>query len=137
MTDLSRHELLVLKEIRLTGQTAQKTFVRQLLYEEIIVDVEGRLDLTCKGRSLLVRGSPSLWGSALPPKRTCAVQRPMSVMGQEATFHLPLNFASFAILDYPQSSASMLRIVGRCRPISRQLSPSSGLANTEPLLVPK
>ena len=40
MTDLSRHELLVLKEIRLTGQTAQKTFVRQLLYEEIIVDVE-------------------------------------------------------------------------------------------------
>jgi|APPan5920702963_1055757.scaffolds.fasta_scaffold13130_3 hypothetical protein len=68
MTDLSRHELLVLKEIRLTGQTAQKTFVRQLLYEEIIVDVEGRLDLTSKGRSLLVRGSPSLWGSALPPK---------------------------------------------------------------------
>jgi hypothetical protein len=42
-----------------------------------------------------------------------------------------------AILDYPQSSASMLRIVGRCRAISPQLSPSSRLANTEPLLVPK
>jgi hypothetical protein len=51
--------------------------------------------------------------------------------------HLPLDFARFAILDYPQSSASMLRIVGRCRAISRQLSPSSGLANTEPLFVPK
>src|SRR5262249_60434921 len=61
----------------------------------------------------------------------------MSVMGQEATFHLPLNFAPFAILDYSQSSASMLRIVGRSGAISRQLSPSSGLANTEPLLVPK
>jgi hypothetical protein len=61
MTDLSRHELLALKEIRLTGQTTQKSLVGQLLDEKIIVDVEGCLDLTCKGRSLLVRGSPSLW----------------------------------------------------------------------------
>jgi hypothetical protein len=59
MTDLSRHELLALKEIRLTGQTTQKSLV--VLDEKIIVDVEGCLDLTCKGRSLLVRGSPSLW----------------------------------------------------------------------------
>jgi hypothetical protein len=35
--------------------------VGQLLDEKIIVDVEGCLDLTSKGRSLLVRGSPSLW----------------------------------------------------------------------------
>ena len=61
MTDLSRQELLALKEIRLTGQTAQRILVRQLLDEEIIVNVGGCLDLTPKGRSLLVRGSPSLW----------------------------------------------------------------------------
>jgi hypothetical protein len=62
MTDLSRHELLALREIRLTGQTTQKILVRQLLEDEIIVDTEGNLNLTSKGRSLLVRGSPSLWG---------------------------------------------------------------------------
>ena len=61
MTDLSRHELLALKEICLTGQTTQKSLVGQLLEDEIIVDAEGCLDLTSKGRSLLVRGSPSLW----------------------------------------------------------------------------
>ena len=61
MTDLSRHELLVLKEIRLTGQTSQTVLVRQLLDEKIIVEAEGNLNLTSKGRSLLVRGSPSLW----------------------------------------------------------------------------
>jgi hypothetical protein len=32
-----------------------------MLKDEIIVDAEGWLDLTSKGRSLLVRGSPSLW----------------------------------------------------------------------------
>jgi hypothetical protein len=61
MTNLSRHELLALKEIRLTGKTTQKILVRHLLDENIIVDVEGCLDLTSKGMSLLVRGSPSLW----------------------------------------------------------------------------
>ena len=61
MTDLSRHELLALKEIRLTGRTTQKVLVRQLLEDEIIVEAEGCLDLTSKGKSLLVRGSPSLW----------------------------------------------------------------------------
>ena len=65
MEDLSRRELLVLKEIRLTGQTAERALVRQMLDEEIIVDADdGYLDLTPKGRSLLVRGSPSLWDSA-------------------------------------------------------------------------
>jgi hypothetical protein len=61
MTDLSRHELLALKEIRLTGQTTQTVLMRQLLDEKIITDAEGLLTLTSKGRSLLVRGSPSLW----------------------------------------------------------------------------
>jgi len=61
MTDLSRHELLALKEIRLTGQTTQTVLMRQLLDEKIITDAEGLLTLTSKGRSLLVRGSPSMW----------------------------------------------------------------------------
>ena len=54
-----------------------------------------------------------------------------------AITYISPQFAPFAILDYPQSSASMLRIVGRCRAISCQFSPSSRLAKTEPLLVPK
>jgi hypothetical protein len=62
MADLSRLKLLALREIRLTGRTTQESLVGQLLDEKIIVDVEGCLDLTSKGRSLLVRGSPSLWG---------------------------------------------------------------------------
>jgi hypothetical protein len=61
MTDLSPRELLVLREIHLTGQTAQKILARQLLDKEIIVDVADFLDLTSKGRSLLVRGSPLMW----------------------------------------------------------------------------
>jgi hypothetical protein len=65
MVDLSRRELLVLREIRLTGRTAEQALVRDMLDEEIIVDLEdGYLDLTAKGRSLLVRGSPSLWSIA-------------------------------------------------------------------------
>lgn len=65
MNDLSRHELLALREIGLTGQTEQHTLVRQLLEEEIIACAEGGLlELTSKGRRLLVRGSPSLWDIA-------------------------------------------------------------------------
>jgi hypothetical protein len=65
MEELSRRELLVLKEVCLTGQTAERALVGQLVDEKIIVDVEdGYLDLTAKGRSLLVRGSPSLWENA-------------------------------------------------------------------------
>jgi len=60
--ELSRRELLALKEIRLTGQTSDGTLVRQLLDEKMIVDAQGRqLELTAKGHSMLVRGSPSLW----------------------------------------------------------------------------
>jgi hypothetical protein len=61
MTDLSPQELFVLREIHLTGQTRKSNLARELLDKEIIVDTKGCLDLTSKGRSLLVRGSPSLW----------------------------------------------------------------------------
>jgi|SRR6185437_8490014 len=41
------------------------------------------------------------------------------------------------VFGYRRSNTSMLRMVGRCRAISCQLSPSSALEKTEPLLVPK
>jgi hypothetical protein len=60
--ELSRHELLALKEIYLTGQASDKELVRKLVEEEMVVDIEvDNLLLTHKGRGLLVRGSPSLW----------------------------------------------------------------------------
>ena len=63
ISELSRHELLALKEIYLTGQTSDKELVRKLVEEEMVVDIEvDNLLLTHKGRGLLVRGSPSLWG---------------------------------------------------------------------------
>jgi hypothetical protein len=61
--ELSRRELLALKEIRLTGQTSDGTLARQLLDDKMIVDAQGgHLEVTAKGRRMLVRGSPSLWG---------------------------------------------------------------------------
>lgn len=66
MEDLSLRELLALKEIHLTGQTSNKRLVRKFVEEEMIVDIEvDSLLLTHKGRSLLVRGSPALWGITL------------------------------------------------------------------------
>ena len=65
MDDLSKRELLVLKEIHLTGETSHKELVRKFIESDIVVDVElGSLLLTHKGRSLLVRGSPALWDMA-------------------------------------------------------------------------
>ena len=65
MEDLSRRELLVLKEIHLTGQTLDKQLVRKFVEEGIVADIAiDNLLLTLKGRGLLVRGSPSLWDSA-------------------------------------------------------------------------
>jgi hypothetical protein len=66
MEELSRRELLVLKEIHLTGETSDKKLARKLAEKDIIVDIEiGSLLLTRKGRSLLVRGSPALWDIAV------------------------------------------------------------------------
>ena len=46
---------MALREIHLTGQTTQNILARQFIEKEIIVDVEGNLNVTSKGRSLLVR----------------------------------------------------------------------------------
>ena len=63
--ELSRHELLALMEIRLTGRTSNSAIIRQLLDNELIVGFEvGYLQLKAKGRRMLVRGSPSLWDVA-------------------------------------------------------------------------
>jgi len=65
MEELSRQELLALKEIQLTSQTSNKDMVSKLIDAEIVVDTEvcGLL-LTRKGQHLLVRGSPCLWDVA-------------------------------------------------------------------------
>ena len=63
--ELSRRELLVLKEIRLKGQTSDRTMVLQLLNDDMVVALpDTPLQLTLKGRRMLVRGSPSLWDVA-------------------------------------------------------------------------
>jgi hypothetical protein len=63
--ELSRRELLVLKEIRLKGQTSDRTMVLQLVNDDLVVDLtDTPLQLTPKGRRMLVRGSPSLWDVA-------------------------------------------------------------------------
>ncbi len=66
MEELSRRELLALKEIHLTGQVSDDGLARKFVEEDMIVDIEiGNLLLTHKGRSLLVRGSPYLWDIAV------------------------------------------------------------------------
>jgi rRNA processing protein Krr1/Pno1 len=63
--ELSRHELLALKEIRLTGRTTDPKMALQLLNDDMIIDSQERcLQLTAKGRRMLVRRSPSLWDMA-------------------------------------------------------------------------
>ena len=65
MEELSKRELLALKEIHLTGEASDKELIRKSVDSDIVVDVEvGSLLLTHKGRSLLVRGSPALWNMA-------------------------------------------------------------------------
>jgi len=65
LKELSRHELLALKEIHLTGQASDKGLVRKFVEQEMVIDIEvDNLLLTHKGRGLLVLGSPSLWDIA-------------------------------------------------------------------------
>ena len=63
--ELSRRELSALKVIRLTGRTNDRTMALQLICDGLImVSQDGWLQLTVKGRQILVRGSPSLWDVA-------------------------------------------------------------------------
>ncbi len=60
--ELSRRELLALKEIRLTGQLADHALVRQFIHDKIVVcSKTGDFELTARGKYFLVRGSTSLW----------------------------------------------------------------------------
>jgi hypothetical protein len=62
--ELSRRELLALKEIRLTGQTNDQTIALKMSNDGMIVHApDGCLELTADGRRMLVRGSPALWES--------------------------------------------------------------------------
>ena len=60
MEELSKRELLALKEIHLTGATSDKELADRFFENDIVVDL-GSLLLTHKGLGLLVRGSPVLW----------------------------------------------------------------------------
>ena len=63
--ELSRRELLCLKEIQLKGRSTDRTFALQLINDDLIIGSPGGyLKLTAKGRQMLVRGSPSLWDMA-------------------------------------------------------------------------
>lgn len=65
INELSRHELLTLKQIRLTGRTTDRVTALQLLNDDMInISQNGCLQLTAKGRRMLVRGSTSLWEMA-------------------------------------------------------------------------
>jgi hypothetical protein len=60
--ELSRFELVALKEVRAAGKIADRSMAKKLVDDDMIVAVCGdRLQLTAKGRRMLVRGSPALW----------------------------------------------------------------------------
>jgi hypothetical protein len=62
LDELSRCELLALKEVRLKGRATDRTLALQLINDGLIIGSPiGYLKLTDKGRRMLVRGSPSLW----------------------------------------------------------------------------
>jgi len=59
--ELSRPELLVLKQIHLTGRVTDKKMALRLIRKQMLIHVDSGLRLTTKGRHVLVRGSPALW----------------------------------------------------------------------------
>jgi hypothetical protein len=65
LDELSRAELLALKDVRLKGRTTDRTLALQLINDGLIIGSPvGYLNLTDKGRKMLVRGSPLLWNIA-------------------------------------------------------------------------
>ena len=64
--ELSRRELLALKDIRQNGRTVDHVTASQLCNDAMIAEFQdGNCQLANKGRRMLVRGSPSLWAVAL------------------------------------------------------------------------
>jgi len=61
--ELPQQELIVLRDIHVSGRSNNHAIVCQLIRDGMIVDAE-RLELTTNGRRMLVRGSPSLWDTA-------------------------------------------------------------------------
>jgi hypothetical protein len=62
LEELSRRELLALKEIHLIGRTTDRTIALQLYNDDMVIESQDCcLQLPAKGRRLLVRGSPLLW----------------------------------------------------------------------------
>jgi len=61
--ELPQRELIVLRDIHVSGGSTNHAVVRQLIRDGMIVDGEC-LELTANGRRMLVRGSPSLWDTA-------------------------------------------------------------------------
>ena len=60
--ELSRRELLGLKEIALSGRVTDSALATQLIDDHLTVgSPAGYLKLTAKGRRMLLRGSASLW----------------------------------------------------------------------------
>ena len=60
--ELTLQSLAVLKEILLTERASDRVVVGQLLHAEMVRSAgDCRLQLTDRGRTLLVRGSPALW----------------------------------------------------------------------------
>jgi hypothetical protein len=63
--ELSRRELLTLRDIFMMGRTTDWLTARELLKADLISETsEGFLQLTAAGRQMLVRGSPTLWSAA-------------------------------------------------------------------------
>jgi hypothetical protein len=62
LEELSRRELLALKEIHLIGRTTDRAIALQLYNDDMVIESQDCcMQLTAKGRRLLVRGSPLLW----------------------------------------------------------------------------
>jgi hypothetical protein len=63
--ELSRNELLALKEVRLTSRLSDNALAQRLIKDNLIIgSPKGYLKLTAVGQRMLVRGSPSLWTAA-------------------------------------------------------------------------
>lgn len=63
--ELSRLELFALKEIRTAGNVADRSMATKLIDDQMIAAIRSdRLQLTAKGRRMLVRGSFALWDLA-------------------------------------------------------------------------